>query len=88
MDTPRVDPKDAYNTAVAAVLSDRRKELRMTIDELTEKTELSRATVLRLLAGQRDIRMGYFIALVRALDVEPSQVITEASARIPAVVGD
>lgn len=83
-----VNPKDAYNTAVATVLDERREQLRFTYTALAKESGINLRTLHRLLHDERPIQMGYFIAIVRALDIDPSQVVAEASSRIPAVVGD
>lgn len=83
-----VNPKDAYDTAVAAVLDEHREELRFTYTALAKESGINLRTLHRLLDGERPISLPNFIAIVRTLGLDPSQVIAEASARIPAVVGD
>lgn len=83
-----VNPKDAYNDAIASVLRGRKSELRMSNDDLAAASGIPERTFSRLLNGERPMRMGQFFALVTALQLDPSYVAAEASKRISVVVGN
>lgn len=69
---------DAFNAAVAAELRAQRGRVRVTFDQLAERTGLAKTTVLNYLNGKRDIPMDAFADLCRALDV-PQRVIFAAA---------
>lgn len=74
--------QDAYTVAVAHLLTKQKDKLGITFDALADKTELGRATVVRLLAGTRAINLRYLRALCTALDLDMLEVLNEADKRI------
>lgn len=64
------DYGDKFNQAIAAELRAQRARKQFTLDQLAEKTGLSKATVLRYLNGQRQIPMDAFGELCLALEAD------------------
>jgi len=74
--------RDPYNTAVASVLNDAYKRLNSPMTRLVQATGKSKNTVLRYLAGERDIRVVELRKLARALELSLGDVFTEADRRV------
>ena len=72
---PTVETADAYNTAIVKILDARKNELRKTFVELETASGINLRTIKRLLKDERPMRMGQFIALVTALELDPSEVV-------------
>jgi cyanate lyase len=71
-------PVDDYTRAVARILTDAKKRKGVSFDTLAADTGLGRATVVRLLAGERHINLMYLRLLCDALDIEARTVLDEA----------
>lgn len=69
---------DDYTRAVAKLLTQAKKASGKSFDALAAETGLGRATVVRILAGERPITVGYLRALSAALDLNASAVLNEA----------
>ncbi|MDR6691378.1 cyanate lyase [Microbacterium sp. 1154] len=73
---------DAYTRAVARILTDAKKKSGKSFTALATDTGLGRATVVRLLAGERDINIGYLRALSAALDLDAATVLNDADKHV------
>lgn len=73
---------DDYTRAVAKLLTDAKKASGKSFDTLAAETGLGRATVVRILAGERPITVGYLRALSAALDLNASAVLNEADQNV------
>ena len=82
MNTAHADEKDRYNAAIAATLRAEKAELRATFPSLEAATGIKLRKLKALLNDEVSIRMGDFIRLTTALDLDPAVVITEAAARV------
>jgi len=76
------DDIDAYHAAVAMVLKLRRAELDMTIKAVADATGLKYQAVQSYLSGERPMVLGNFLVIARALQIDPSQVMEDAEARM------
>ena len=56
------------------ILRDRRKELKMTQEELAEKTGTAKSYIARIEKGERDVQLSSFLRIARALRIEFSPV--------------
>ena len=56
------------------ILRDRRKELKMTQNELAEKVGTARSYISRIEKGETDIQLSSFLRIARALRIEFSPV--------------
>lgn len=65
---------DVFNAAVAAELRAQRSREQITIEQLVERTGISRSAVLNYLNGKRDIPVPMLSELCRALGVSPVKV--------------
>lgn len=72
------DIGDAFNAAVAAELRAERARVRITIDELVNRSGLSKSAVLNYLNGKRDIPVPSFMELCRALGVSGTVIFDRA----------
>ncbi len=70
---------DDYTRAVARALTEAKKKSGKSFDALAAETGLGRATVVRLLAGERNITLMYLRALCAALNLDASTVLDDAA---------
>lgn len=73
---------DDYTRAVARILTDAKKKSGKSFDTLAAETGLSRATVVRILAGERNITVMYLRVLSAALSLDASAVLNNAEQHI------
>lgn len=73
---------DDYTRAVAKLLTDAKKASGKSFDALAAETGLGRATVVRILAGERPITVGYLRALSAALDVNAVTILNDAEKHV------
>lgn len=73
-----MDPGKGLNGAIAGQLRAERSRARVTFDELHERTDVSRRTLIRLLNGERQISMAALESICEALGLSPSDVIASA----------
>ncbi|MEA9983696.1 helix-turn-helix transcriptional regulator [Subtercola sp. RTI3] len=73
--------KDSYTVAVAAVLTEAKEASKKSLSDLVAETDLSRATIVRVLAGTRDITANYLNQLSRAFGISAGDVLDEAERR-------
>lgn len=71
-----------YNQAVANILRAKREALDVSFDELAAVAGVSRATVSRMLYGQRDIKVVVLRRLSAALELDPAEVLARATASL------
>ncbi|EOM77761.1 XRE family transcriptional regulator [Rhodococcus rhodnii] len=64
--------------AIARVLRAERARLDLTQDEVAARAGISKLTVFRLEAAQRDAKAPQLIALARALEIEPNAILQAA----------
>lgn len=69
---------DEFSNAVAGELRAQRARVKITFDQLTERTGMAKTTVLNYLNGRRDIPIPAFIALCEALSVSPGDIFDAA----------
>ena len=60
----------AINQPPATTLDDRRRDLRMTIPQLAQRSGVSTATVARILRGEPTVAMGHVCAVADALGMQ------------------
>lgn len=73
---------DDYTRAVAKLLTKGKKASGKSFDALAAETGLGRATVVRILAGERPITVSYLRALSTALDLDASAIVDEAEKHV------
>lgn len=71
----------AFNGAVAFELRLARHDSGMTIEELVQRSELNRSTMLRYIYNQRAIPVPALYQIANALDLEPAEVLARAALR-------
>ena len=74
--------RDPYNTAVAAILNERYIATGSELARLVKATGLGRNTVLRYLAGERDIRVAELRKFAKALGLNMAVIMREAERSI------
>ena len=74
--------RDPYNTAVASVLNDAYIRLNSPMTRLVQATGKSKNTVLRYLAGERDIRVAELKKFAGALELSLEDIFAEADRRV------
>lgn len=77
-----MDHGKGLNGAIAGELRAERSRKRVTFDELHERTDISRRSLIRLLNGERAINMASLESICRALKVSPSDVIARAQEQL------
>jgi len=83
MDTMGIEADDAYNRAIVTILRNRKDELRpISYEMIAAKAGISVRTVNRLFSNERDFKLGQFIAIARALQMDPGDVVAQAAAVI------
>lgn len=80
MDTPDIDAQ--YNKAVADILRARKDDVGITFDDLANATGLPRATVARVIYGQRDIKIYALRRIAEVLELDVAAVLDEASSKL------
>lgn len=73
---------ELYQGAIVAQLRAERAAAGLTIDDLTARTTLGRASVTRYLSGDRDIPMKALFELAHALGLTPGEFIRRAEQRM------
>lgn len=76
------DDAKAFSDAVAAELSEQRKRLGMTYDEVEEETGISKRHLIRILKGETSATMEQFFLVTQALATRPDVVWRAARARL------
>lgn len=71
-----------YNQAVADILRTRKEEMGITFDDLSTAADLPRATVARIIYGQREIRIHALRRIAKVLELDPADVLAEAEAKL------
>jgi len=71
----------AFNGAVAFELRLARHDSGMTIEELVQRSELNRSTMLRYIYNQRAIPVPALFQIAVALDVAPAEILARAALR-------
>jgi transcriptional regulator with XRE-family HTH domain len=74
--------KSPLNQALAAELRYERGAAGLTIDKLAETADITRATLLRVLAGKRDINVTQLAKLGIALKITPEELLRRAVTRM------
>lgn len=77
MNTPDIDAQ--YNKAVADILRARKDDVGITFDDLANATGLPRATVARVIYGQRDIKIYALRRIAEVLELDVAEVLDKAS---------
>lgn len=78
-----LDDIDAqYNKAVADILRARKEDVGITFDDLATATGLPRATVSRIIYGQRDIKIYALRRMADVLELDVADVLDKASASL------
>ena len=72
--------QDAYTQSVAAILTRAKERSGLSFSKIAEQTGIARATVVRVLAGERPITTFYLHQLARAFGISPAAVLGEADA--------
>lgn len=73
---------DKFNSAIAGELRAQRARISMTIDELVEKSGISKSAVLYYLNEKRQIPMPAFYELCTALAADPVELFMAAQKQI------
>lgn len=73
---------DKFNNAIAGELRAQRARISMTIDELVEKSGISKSAVLYYLNEKRQIPMPAFFELCAALDADPTELFLTAQKQV------
>ena len=81
METTNEKPKEPYNAAIAAILRAQKAELRATFPDLETATGIKLRKLKALLNDEVSLRMGDFILLTTALQLEPAATIQAAADR-------
>lgn len=71
-----------YNQAVADILRARKEDMGITFDDLSAAADLPRATVARIIYGQREIRIHALRRIAKVLELDPADVLAEAEAAL------
>jgi transcriptional regulator with XRE-family HTH domain len=74
--------KSPLNLALASELRYERNAAGLTIDKLAEASDITRPTLLRVLAGKRDINVTQLAKLGVALNVTPEELMRRAVTRM------
>ncbi|QIS38661.1 helix-turn-helix domain-containing protein [Clavibacter capsici] len=74
--------KSPLNHALAAELRYERGAAGLTIDKLAEEADITRPTLLRVLAGKRDINVTQLAKLGIALNITPEELLRRAVTRM------
>ena len=82
MDTNKDETKDAYNSAIAAIMRARKAELRLTFEALEKSSGINLRTLKRLVNDERPFVMGNFVKLANALELDPAAVVQSAADRV------
>lgn len=69
---------DAYTQTVAAILTRAKERSGLSFTKIAEQTGIARATVVRVLAGERPITTFYLHQLAHTFGVSPAAVLVEA----------
>lgn len=77
---------DPYTQLVAGVLRDAKERSGLSFSGIADRTEIARATIVRVLRGERPITVFYLHELARVFELSPSDVLTEAD-RLDALAG-
>ena len=70
--------RDPVNAAIAEVLRVRRAELELTLNDVAEASGIKFQAVQRYLQGDRPMLLSNFLALARALGLDPAEVMAQA----------
>lgn len=73
---------DRFNSAIAGELRAQRARISMTIDELVEKSGISKSAVLYYLNEKRQIPMPAFYELCAALGADPAELFIAAQKQV------
>lgn len=76
------DPSEGLNAAVAAEIRAERAARQVTIDELADRSSISKSTLLRLLNERRLIGMEALSDIARALGVSATVIVGRAERRL------
>lgn len=76
---------DEFNAAVAAELRGARGASQFTLEELADRSTLSRQTVMRYLNGKREIPLPALYAMCGALGIDPVTLFRRAQERLDSV---
>lgn len=76
------DPARGLNGAIAAELRAERAAMKITFDDVAERSGLSKRTVLRLFNAERAVTMAYLEAVCEAMGVQMSHITERAEARL------
>lgn len=74
--------QDAYTMKVAELLTKQKDALGITFDALADRTGFGRATVVRLLAGERAINLRYLRTLCAALNLDMLEILDSANKHV------
>ena len=79
-----VDTQDEarYNKAVADILREKKDELGLSFDTLAAATGLGRATVARLMYGQRELKVYALRRLASVLELDVGEVLDRAESSL------
>lgn len=72
---------DDYTRIVAEILTAAKERSGLSFTKIAERTDIARATIVRVLAGERPISAFYLRELSRVFDTTPGAVLAEADAR-------
>ena len=76
------DTDARYNKAVADILREKKEALGLSFDALADATGLARATVARMIYGQRDIKVYALRRLAEVLELDAGEVLERASSSL------
>lgn len=71
---------DQYTRIVAGILTQAKDRSGLSFTKISERTDIARATIVRVLAGERPISAFYLHQLARVFGTTPSAVLAEADA--------
>ncbi|HEV7950269.1 MAG: hypothetical protein JWQ68_1860 [Cryobacterium sp.] len=72
-----MDASEPHSNAIAAIFKARRYALGISYSELSTNTGISERSLLRYLMAQREMQVGHFMIIARALGLEPASVLRE-----------
>ncbi|MSS85004.1 helix-turn-helix transcriptional regulator [Actinomycetaceae bacterium WB03_NA08] len=76
------DPASGMNAAIAAELRAERSAQQITFDDLAQRTEISKQTLLRIFNGKRAVTMAYLEAICVEFNVAMSDIMQRAERRL------
>ncbi|WP_167131963.1 helix-turn-helix domain-containing protein [Paramicrobacterium chengjingii] len=75
------DSPDAFDLLLGQILTEYKDASGLSFTTLAQQTGLGRATIVRIMAGERTARVDYLRAIASVLGTEAGDVIEEAERR-------